>query len=66
MEMEKFSLAVKDVKSKRGRPSKSLTKLEDLIKLYSMLLDIDKKIKYIKDAYFQYFNGDEEIDYFIS
>ena len=64
--MEKFSLAVKDVKSKRGRSSKSLTKLEDLIQLYSMLMDIDKKIKYIKDTYFQYFDGDEEIDYFIS
>ena len=66
IEMEKFGLAVRDVKSKRGRPSKSLTKLEDLIKLYSMLLDIDKKIKDIKDTYFQYFDSDAEIDFFIS
>ena len=65
MEIEKFNLVTKDVKSKRGRPSKSFTKLEDLIKLYSILLDIDKKIKYVKESYFQYFDGDEEIDYFV-
>ena len=50
-----FGLVVKDIKSKPGRPSKSLSKLEDLIRLYSSLMDIDKKISDIKKIYFQYF-----------
>ena len=66
IEIEKFGLAVKDIKSKRGRPLKSLTKLEDLIKLYSSLMDIDKKISDIKNIYFQYFDNETEIDYFLS
>ena len=64
IEIEKFGLAVKDIKSKRGRPLKSLTKLEDLIELYSSLMDIDKKISDIKNIYFQYFDNETEIDYF--
>ena len=44
LEIEKFGHALNDIKSKRGRPLKSLSKLEDLIKLYSTLMDIDKKI----------------------
>ena len=44
-EIEKFGQALKDIKSKRGRPLKSLSKLEDLIKLYATLMkDIDKKL----------------------
>ena len=66
IEIEKFGLAVKEIKSKRGRPLKSLTKLEDLIKLYSSLMDIDKKISDIKNIYFQYFDNETEIDYFLS
>ena len=64
IEIEKFGLAVKDIKSKRGRPLKSLTKLEDLIKLYSSLMDIDKKISDIRNIYFEYFDNETEIDYF--
>ena len=57
IEIEKFLLAIKDIKSKRGRPLKSLTKLEDLIKLYSSLMDI-------KSYYFKYFDNEAEIDFF--
>ena len=64
IEIEKFGLAVKDIKSKRGRPLKSLTKLEDLIKLYSSLMDIDEKISEIKDYYFKCFDNEAEIDFF--
>ena len=64
IEIEKFLLAIKDIKSKRGRPLKSLTKLEDLIKLYSSLMDIDKKISDIKSYYFKYFDNEAEIDFF--
>ena len=56
IEIEKFGLALKDIKSKRGRPLKSLSKLEDLIKLYSILKDIDKKISDVKSYYFKYFD----------
>ena len=65
IEIEKFGLALKDIKSKRGRPLKSLSKLEDLIKLYSNLMDIDKKISDIKSCYLKYFD-DGDIDYFLS
>ena len=64
IEIEKFGLAVKDIKSKPGRPLKSLTKLEDLIKLYSSLMDIDKKISDIKNYYSKYFDNEAEIDFF--
>ena len=63
IEIEKFGLAVKDIKSKRGRPLKSLTKLEDLIQLYSSLMDIDKKMSDIKSCYLKYFD-DDDIDLF--
>ena len=65
IEIEKFGLALKDIKSKRGRPLKSLSKLEDLIKLYSTLMDINKKISDIKSCYLKYFD-DAVIDYFLS
>ena len=55
MEIEKFGHALKDIKSERGRPLKSLSKLEDLIKLYSILKDIDKKLSDVKSYYFKYF-----------
>ena len=56
LEIEKFNLVLKDTKSKRGRPLKSLSKLEDLIKLYSILKDIDKKFIDVKSYYFKYFD----------
>ena len=65
IEIEKFVLSLKDIKSKRGRPLKSLSKLEDLIKLYSTLMDIDKKISDIKSCYLKYFD-DDDIDSFLS
>ena len=55
LEIEKFGHALKDIKSKRGRPLKSLSKLEDLIKLYATLKDIDKKIMDVK-SYLKYFD----------
>ena len=56
MEIEKFALVLKDKKAKRGRPLKSFSKLEDLIKLYSMMKDIDKKFIEIKSYYYKYFD----------
>ena len=66
LEIEMFGLVVKDIKSKPGRPSKSLSKLEDLIRLYSSLMDIDKKISDIKKIYFQYFEKETERDLVLS
>ena len=51
LEIEMFGRAVKDIKSKPGRPLKSLSKLEDLIKLYSSLMDIGKKMIDIKNIF---------------
>ena len=62
LEIEMFGLVVKDIKSKPGRPSKTLSKIEDLIRLYSSLMDIDKKISDIKKMYFQYFEKESERD----
>ena len=56
MEIEKFELVTKETKPKRGRHLKSLSKLEDLIKLYSILKDIDKKFIDVKSYYFKYFD----------
>ena len=56
LEIEKFGQALKDIKSKRGRPIKSLSKLEDLIKLYATLMDIDKKLCDVKSYYMKYFD----------
>ena len=43
VEIDMFEVVVRDVRERRGRPSKSLSKLQDLIRLYSTLMDIDKK-----------------------
>ena len=66
LEIEMFGLVVKDIKSKPGRQSRSLSKLEDLIRLYSSLMDIDKKISDIKKIYFQYFEKETERDLVLS
>ena len=41
VEIDMFEVVVKDIKSRLGRTSKSLSKLQDLIRLYSTLIDID-------------------------
>ena len=56
LEIEKFGQALKDIKSRRGCPIKSLSKLEDLIKLYATLMDIDKKLIDVKSYYMKYFD----------
>ena len=56
LEVEKFGEALKDIKSKRGRPIKSLSKLKDLIRLYATLMDIDKKLCDVKSYYLKYFD----------
>ena len=66
LEIEVFGLVVKDIKSKPGRPSKSSSQLEDLIRLYSSLMDIDKKISDMKKIYFQYFEKETERDLVLS
>ena len=66
LEIEKFGFVVKDIKSKPGSPSKSLSKIEDLIRLYSSLADIDKKISEMKKIYFQYFEKETERDFVLS
>ena len=50
-----FEGVVRDIKSRPGRPSKSLSKLQDLIKLYSTLIDIDKKMNDVKIGFKKYF-----------
>ena len=55
VEIDMFEVVVRDIKSRPGRPSKSLTKLQDLIGLYSTLMDIDKKMNDVKIGYKKYF-----------
>ena len=55
-EIEQFNLFLKEKKAKRGRPLKSFSKLEDLIKLHYMMKDIDKKLADIKIYYYKYFD----------
>ena len=43
-----FEDVVRDVREQPGRPYKSLLKLQDLIRLYSTLMDIDEKIEDVK------------------
>ena len=52
LEIEMFVYAIKDIKSKLGSPSKSLSKLEGMIRLYFTIMDVDKKNKrYKKDIF---------------
>ena len=55
LEIDMFDVVVRDIKSRPGRPSKSLSKLQDLIRLYSTLIDIDKKMNDVKIGYKKYF-----------
>ena len=54
VEIDMFEVVVRDIKSRPGRPSKSLSKLQDLIRLYSTLMDIDKKMNDVKIGYKKY------------
>ena len=66
LEMEMFGYVVKDMKSKPGRPLKSLTKLEDLIRLYSSMKDFVEKISDIKKIYYKYFEKEVERNFVLS
>ena len=55
VEIDMFEVIVRDIKSRPGRPSKSLSKLQDLIRLYSTLMDIDKKMEDVKLGFKKYF-----------
>ena len=55
-----FDVVVRNIKSRPGRPSKSLSKLQDLIRLYSTLIDIDKKMNDVKNGYKKYFEEESE------
>ena len=55
LEIDMFEVVVRDIKSRPGRPSKSLSKLQDLIRLYSTLIDIDKKMNDVKIGFKKYF-----------
>ena len=48
VEIDMFEVVVRDIKSRPGHPSKTLSKLQDLIRLYSTLMDIDKKMEDVK------------------
>ena len=50
-----FEVVVRDIKSRPRRTSKSLSKLQDLIRLYSTLIDIDKKMEDVKLGFQKYF-----------
>ena len=54
VEIDMFEVVVRDIKSRPGRPSKSLSKLQDLIRLYSTLMDIDKKMEDVKLRFKKY------------
>ena len=55
VEIDMFEDVVRDIKSRPGRTSKSLSKLQDLIRLYSTLIDIDKKMDDVKLGFKKYF-----------
>ena len=61
-----FEVVVRDIKSRPGRPSKSLSKLQDLIRLYSTLMDIDKKLEDVKLGFKKYFEDKLGKERFIS
>ena len=66
LEIEMFGYVVKDMKSKPGRPLKSLSKLEDLISLYSSMKDFDEKISDMKKIYYKYFEKEMEREFVLS
>ena len=66
VEIDMFEVVVRDIKSRPGRPSKSLSKLQGLIKLYSTLMDIDKKMNDVKIGYKKYFEEESERDFVLS
>ena len=66
LEIDMFEVVVRDIKSHPGRPSKSLSKLQDLIRLYSTLIDIDKKLNDVKIGYQKYFEEELEREFVLS
>ena len=66
LEIDMFEVVVRDIKSRPGRPSKSLSKLQVLISLYSSLMDVDKKTIDIKNGFKQYFEKEPERDFVLS
>ena len=66
LEIDMFEVVVRDIKSRPGRPSKTLSKLQDLIRLYSSLMDVDKKMSDIKNGFKQYFEKESERDFVLS
>ena len=66
LEIVMFEVVVRDIKSRPGRPSKSLSKLQDLIRLYSTLIDIDKKMNDVKIGYKKYFEEELEREFVLS
>ena len=63
-EIVDFEYAVKVLKTKPGRPSKSLSKLEDMIRDYRTIMDVDKKIRHLRKIYFQYLDKEMERIFF--
>ena len=55
VEIDMFEVVVRYIKSRPGRPSKSLSKLQDLIRPYSTLMDMDKKMEDLKLGFKKYF-----------
>ena len=58
VEVDLFEDVVDELKAKPGRPSKSLSKLEDMIRIYCSIKEVNKRIRYIKTKYEYYY--DEE------
>ena len=48
LEIDMFEDVARDVTVKPGRPSKSFSKLQDLIRIYSTLMNIDERIEDVK------------------
>ena len=66
VEVDMFEHVVDKVKSKPGRPSKSLLKLEDMIRIYCCVKEVDKKIRFIKTRYFNHYEKDNESELSLS
>ena len=54
VEVELFEDVVDELKAKPGRPSKKLYKLEDMIRTYCTIKEVNKKIRLIKSRYKYY------------
>ena len=63
LEIDMMEDLVKDKRSKPGRPSNSISRLDDWIRDYSSIKDIDKKIRDLKKIYSLNYEKELERDF---